>query len=954
MFLELLGCVMPISSTNTSTSKRKTSLYRRGKSAQVSNKEDCKESQFLTIAPALPVLSGAPVLQKLSKRSFSTFGSTSSSCQAENDQVGGCNVVALQQTEEGKAVVASRSPAEREKNPDRICLDRRGLTTFPKIIDEPKLRLISLQHNLISKIEREHLTQLTRLVFLDLYDNQIDRFCNFDSLENLRVLLMGKNRIKKIEGLKGLTKLEVLDLHGNQIMQVSGLEELNLLKVLNLAGNNIKIIGYCDFQGLSSLKELNLRRNKIKKLLGFENTPQLQKLYLSFNDIQKIEDMGSIAKALQIREITIDNNPVCSTAECLHFLVSYLPNLQVLSMMQVNEQIRRTAMAWRTSKEQSNSAFLDLSTQVCVNVRREEVISNAKTNWELLRTQAKCFNSNASKMNTIKSDHLRGFTFQAQSNAVDVSKLKSLNRSKSKDFGSLSLINESVEGKKNYRKRSSSSDNLLLKIGTTKSVDALDFKLPPILVPIIDNLTNNQSSGNSVISTKANSCTQDCSDSSSSEESSESHQSLKSGLRSHLLVKTNGRAVSMDSDLTSIDQALIIQNNKIFQDANAFKQDSQIKVRDFIDNKSLQNSSTQESESEYPSNKSVNNRTKFDSASKGSSLDSNKSLMGDSSSSSISSTDKSRISSAHCKKMVYYRSNRAATARAKHKAIPIPSPPPHPLPPKEREQGGDYLVEIVGRCLNIYGQGALRFIDKQWDLTKANEINFVKFNYVHFNGIAAILNKLKHRFPNAEHFFFKETNISHLGQLNALAEAQGLNSIQIEAEGNPIISKNWKVYAIFRLAHWGLQIVNGTQITEENINVANQEYSGLIDIVMWSLPESLLQPLLHRLHLERVQKQNGEQITAKQFLFNSDPALRNVVAKEALQWRRGNVTQDDLISRHKGKIHLSHSIEQTVNAIQKLQILNTEWPSILHELVYNILDDYSDMYGYMKRCMRDL
>lgn len=504
----------------------------------------------------------------------------------------------------------------------------------------------------------------------------------------LLLIFTGKNRIKKIEGLMGLTKLEVLDLHGNQIMQVSGLEESSLLKVLNLAGNNIKIIGYSDFQGLASLKELNLRRNRIKKLLGFENTPQLQKLYLSNNDIQKIEDMGSIAKALQIREITIDGNPVTLTAECVPFLVSYLPNLQVLSTMQVNEQVRRTAMAWRTLKEQSNSAFLDLSTQVCVNVRREEVISNAKTNWELLRTQTKCFNSSASKMNTIKSDHLRGFTFQQTTNTVDISKLKSLNRSKSKDFGSLSLINETVEGKKNYKKRSSSSDNLL-KINSSNHVDALDFKLPPILVPIIDNLTNNQSSGNSVISTKANSCTlQDCSDSSSSEESSESHQSLKSGLRNHL-VKSNGRAVSVqDSDLTGcIDQALIIQNNKIFQDANAFKQDSQLKARDFMDNKSLQNSSTQESESEYQLKSVSTSRTKFDSTSKGSSLDSNKSLLGDSSSSSISSTDKSRIGSAQCKKIVYYRSNRAATARAKHKAIPIPSPPPHPLPPKEREQG---------------------------------------------------------------------------------------------------------------------------------------------------------------------------------------------------------------------------------------------------------------------------
>lgn len=72
--------------------------------------------------------------------------------------------------------------------------------------------------------------------------------------------------------------------------------------------------------------------------------------------------------------------------------------------------------------------------------------------------------------------------------------------------------------------------------------------------------------------------------------------------------------------------------------------------------------------------------------------------------------------------------------------------------------------------------------------------------------------------------------------------------------------------------------------------MANKEYAGLIDIVMCSLPEYLLQPLLQRLHLDKVQKQIGE-ITVKQFLLNSDPALRNVVAKEALQWRKGSITQ---------------------------------------------------------------
>lgn len=122
------------------------------------------------------------------------------------------------------------------------------------------------------------------------------------------------------------------------------------------------------------------------------------------------------------------------------------------------------------------------------------------------------------------------------------------------------------------------------------------------------------------------------------------------------------------------------------------------------------------------------------------------------------------------------------------------------------------MVEITGRCLNVYGQGALRFIDRPWDTTKANEVNIIKFNYVQFNGIASILNKLKNRFSNAEHFIFKETNICHLGQINALAEVQGLSSIQIDAEGNPIISKDWKIYATFRLAHWGLKVINGEEV----------------------------------------------------------------------------------------------------------------------------------------------
>ncbi|XP_043792684.1 leucine-rich repeat-containing protein 49 [Apis laboriosa] len=923
-----------------------------------------QNNNFLTIVPALPILPGALVPSKLFKRRYNSFSPTDSPFNIEYDKVDGSNSVNLQWTSEGKTVMATRTASEKEKNPDRICLDRRGLTSFPKIIGESRLRLLSLQHNLLTKIENCNFLQLTKLVFLDLYDNQIERICNFEILENLRVLLIGKNRIKRIEGLNHLSKLEVLDLHGNQIVQISDLSNLISLKVLNLAGNNIKIIGHNDFQGLTSLKELNLRRNKIKKLLGFDETRQLQKLYLSNNDIYKIEDIGSLAKALQLREITIDGNPITLNGDYVSFLVSYLPNLQSLSTMQITEQIRKTAMAWRTAKEQNNSTFLNLSAQVCMNARREEIISNAKINWELLRSHSKSLIDDHNKNNS-RSNNINAVQIQ-KSDKFNILK-ENLGKIKSKGFGSLTSINENVETTKiNIKKRSNSNDNLFRLKDTTKAYQ-LEFKLPPILDSIINSLINNkfEKIKKNLTETKTKNNIESLTNNDS--EILESSENIQSCLNSHLKLNLLNSNNYISRNINKI-------TNKTFESMNVFPSnivdEQENKYYDIFNSSKLSTNNKQNLTkisqnikihdqhglNDYQSKSSIDSSGYGSLSSKTNSIDSCKSVLSDC---SISSTIKNinieknknkdkRI--AQAKKVVCYKNNKIAITRAKKKIETLPTPLQNLS--KEREQGGDYLIEIVGRCLNIYGQGALRFIDRLWDSSKAEDVNIVKFNYVQFNDVAKMLYKIKNRFPNLEHFMFKETNISYLGQLNALAEVQGLTSIHIET-GNPIISKNWKVYAIFRLAHWGLKVINGREITNEEIDLANKEYAGLIDIVMCSLPEYLLQPLLQRLHLDKVQKQIGE-ITAKQFLLNSDPALRNVVAKEALQWRKGNITQEDLIWRHKGKKYLLNLINLTVDAIQKLQLLENKWPSILYEIIHTTLFDFSEMDAYMKRCSKTL
>lgn len=289
-----------------------------------------------------------------------------------------------------------------------------------------------------------------------------------------------------------------------------------------------------------------------------------------------------------------------------------------------------------------------------------------------------------------------------------------------------------------------------------------------------------------------------------------------------------------------------------------------------------------------------------------------------------------------------------------------------PVVEREREQGGDYLIEICGRYLNVYGLGALRFIDKQWNAQKANDVHTLNFSYVNFNNIAGILGRIKMRFPNAESFVFRETNINALGQLNALAELQGITTLTIDTEGNPICEKNWRPYAIYRLSHWGLKTINGIEITDSEIEQAQTEYIGLSDLVLWSLPESLLQPLLARLRLDETL--SASKLSAKEWLMRADQSLKIVVGKEALQWKKSMATSSNTLAattshqnpdqeyslRDRGTMQLTVMIENTCNAVEKLQMLETLWPSLLLDIVRNTLLDYSQLDIYVKNLMAEI
>nr|XP_023022327.1 leucine-rich repeat-containing protein 49 [Leptinotarsa decemlineata] len=899
---------MPISSTAATVEKKKSfRLQTHVKSIDQNDQQ--AEKNLLKIAPALSVKDK----RGLYVRSHSTLNA-SALTKGQHDTSSLCEPALLRTHTDGLLHV-SRLQEEKETQPDRISLDRRGLVSIPIIDGEPRLRLLSLQHNLINSLEMLSKQTFPTLVFLDMYDNQLERLCCLDKLENLRVLLMGKNRIKKIEGLEKLLKVEVLDFHGNQISQVEGLTNLKDLKVLNLAGNQIRSIGNKDLQGLQSLQELNLRRNKLKKLMGFGEVPNLGKLFVSNNDLQSVEDISSLAKSPNIKEISIDNNPISLGGDCVSFLVSYLPLLIKLNSMQITEQVRKAAMAWRRNKELTNATFMDLTSDVSLTCRREEVISNARTNWELLRSQTKCLTTSVNivekSVKNLKPDTDFILTPLRKTVASNITR-----PAKSKVYGTQGTKVPVLADKKLNLLRTSSQDTEYSQNTSSSNTSGNEFfKLPPILVPIISKLEEDHgkegSSKGSLSSVGPNI------DSSASSFASGSEVDAAESFYSSCSSKESDSESEGDVEFEKRESVEDPQTKCVPIAVPLLRENPAKNPTAATDSLSILSGATSSSNISNPSH---------------SSGDSNKSLT------------RNVRSAVHGKTLPPRCNTRASTAKTKKQSSP-------PLP-KDREQGGDYLIEICGRHLNIYGQGALRFIDKPWNASKAHDVNTVKFNYVNFNSVTGVLGKFKNRFPNVDHFAFKETNITCLGQLNALAEIQGMSSLYIDLEGNPICDKSWRSYAVYRLAHWGLKTINNEEITGDEIKLANEEYQSLSDLVLWSLPDVLLQPLLVRLRIDinhGVSEQNP-----KKWLLSADPELKSVVSKEALQWKKASASQEDALMRQKAKQYITSLLEEMASAMNKLVVLDQEWPTLLHDFVQNTLLDYSQLDLYMKQKIQEL
>jgi len=128
----------------------------------------------------------------------------------------------------------------------------------------------------ITKLDAAALSVLKSCEHLALSSNSIDKMVNLGALENLQILSMGRNNIKKLEHLEAIgDHLEQLWISYNAISSLGGLEKCPKLKVLYLGNNKI---------------------SDIKELARLQALPELEELVLYGNPIHtKIIDDGELA-----------------------------------------------------------------------------------------------------------------------------------------------------------------------------------------------------------------------------------------------------------------------------------------------------------------------------------------------------------------------------------------------------------------------------------------------------------------------------------------------------------------------------------------------------------------------------------------------------------------------------------------------------------------------------------
>ncbi|XP_006888405.1 PREDICTED: leucine-rich repeat-containing protein 49 isoform X3 [Elephantulus edwardii] len=274
-----------------------------------------------------------------------------------------------------------------------------------------------------------------------------------------------------------------------------------------------------------------------------------------------------------------------------------------------------------------------------------------------------------------------------------------------------------------------------------------------------------------------------------------------------------------------------------------------------------------------------------------------------------------------------------------------------------------HLVEVDGDTLSLYGSGALECLDRNWSAQTAGMITTVSFTFIEFDEIVQVLPKLKMKFPNSLHLKFKETNLVMLQQFNALAQLRRVDQLTIDPQGNPVVNfMLWKYYVLFRLSHFSMQKINGTEVTQNDMIMAERLFGILAHVASSELPQYRMISILGdarkkqiRYLLETKGKKPGiiieENNDSKRLVGeNTNRATLNYTTRDFYNEKLEEIKEKKKFCQ----MYVDELVKEATEINMKNEALQRLWPQMFIELVRDAVIEIRNKNSYMKLCLQQI
>ncbi|KAF8565057.1 hypothetical protein P879_08945 [Paragonimus westermani] len=200
---------------------------------------------------------------------------------------------------------------------------RPGFEDFPTSLGPHGEVILNLTRRELDRIDL--VPQNVNVLILD--HNYIRRLENLVNLNDLQQLSVAGNKLYQMHGVAHLTNLTILNLPNNGIVAIDGLTKLTQLRWLNLSANRLKSAD--QLEGNVNLKHLDVSENYIGQLSNISYLPRLKTFLLHCNRIQTLANAGRLLpRSLEI--FSLASNLIGNLADIQQ--LSMLPNLVQFSL----------------------------------------------------------------------------------------------------------------------------------------------------------------------------------------------------------------------------------------------------------------------------------------------------------------------------------------------------------------------------------------------------------------------------------------------------------------------------------------------------------------------------------------------------------------------------------------------------------------------------------------------